>query len=404
LNMLRKFCHLKASMLTRALGVCILLTLSSLFFVSCDSGLFSNANWQASGLQNQQLRVLAVSSKDSSTLYVGNVQGNIFMSSDAGQKWTEQSSGLPLPDAIHALSFDISGLKLYAATEKGLFMRAEGATLWQKITAAGLPSTSFTALTFLSDAPNVIYVGTSGQGVFVSHDAGVSWRASNSGLPQGIVVNDLAVDPVAHQIWAATSVGVYRSEESGAAWQSFNNGLPPARNVNTIVSAATAGGAPGTLYMGTNQGIFLSKDSGVHWTTNPEALSGVATRRILLDFRSPTASVVYAATNVGVFRSIDTGQSWGAVASGLPKNASSYALAIGAVNNAQVYAAGNGLYEFPGTGSSIAPTRIFTYLVIAAFFYLLYRLGTRGRRTGRGMLNGQRPPVPTPPDDSAHTA
>ncbi len=387
----------------RVLEVCVLLPLLSLLLVSCDGGLFSNASWQVSGLQGQQLRVLAVSSKDSSVLSVGNVQGNIFISA----KWTEQSSGLPLPDTIYALSFDPGGEKLYAAAEKGLFVKAVGATLWQKVTAAGLPSTSFTALTFLPDASNVIYVGTSDQGIFVSHDGGTSWQASSSGLPQGSKVNDLSFDPVQNQLWAATSAGAYRSDNRGASWKSFNNGLPSARSVNTVVSAATGGGTEGMLYMGTTHGVFLSHDYGGHWTTSSEALSGINIQRILVDFRSSNGGTVYIATSIGVFRSTDSGQSWGSLANGLPKNAPVYALAIGAANNAQLYAAGNGLYEFPGTGSSIDPMRIFTYLLIAAFFFLLYRLGMQGRRAGKRMLKSERnqgASISTPPDDSAHPA
>jgi ligand-binding sensor domain-containing protein len=401
--MLREICPVKMGILTRVLEVWILLPLFSLLLVSCDSTLVSDASWQRSGLQGQQLRTLAVSSKDSRTLYVGNVQGNIFMSTNAGQKWTEQSGGLPLPDTLHALSFDPAGQKLYAATEKGLFTKTEDVMLWHKITAASLPSTAFTALTFLPDASNVIYVGTSDQGIFVSHDGGTSWLASNGGFPHGILVNDLSFDPVQNQFWAATSAGAYRSDNRGTSWQSFNNGLPPSGNVNTIVPDAADGGGQGTLYMGTTHGVFLSHDSGRDWTTNSEALSGINIQRILVDFRSSNGGVVYVATSVGVFRSTDSGQNWGYGASGLPRNAPVYALAIGAANNAQVYAAGNGLYEFPGTGSSIDPLRIVTYLLVAVFFFLLYRLGTRGRRAGRRMLKperSQRTPISPQPDDS----
>ncbi len=392
-----------SNMFKRLLEVCMLLAVSSLLLISCDSGIFSSANWQASGLQKQQLRVLEVSRKDASTLYAGNVQGHIFVSTNAGQSWTEQSKGLPLPNAIYALSFDGNGRRLYAATDKGLFTKTEGATSWQKVTTAGLPSTSFTALAFLPDAANSIYVGTSKQGIFVSNDGGASWLASNGGLPQGIAVNDLSFDSLQNQLWAATSAGAYRSDNRGASWRSFNAGLPTGTIVNTIVPAATGGGTQGMIYMGTDHGIFLSQDSGAHWAANAEALSGVTIHQILLDFRATNSTSAYIATSLGAFHSTDAGQNWQSVATGLPKNAPVYALVFGAANNAQLYAAGNGLYEFPGTGSSVDPTRIMTYLVVAAFFFLLYRLGTRGRRTRRNMLkpaSNQEAPSSTLPDNS----
>src|SRR5579883_2323467 len=148
-NMLREISFAKAILLIRKLVVCLFLLLSSFLLVSCNSSLLSNANWQPEGFQKQQLRVVEVDSKDPTTLYVANGQGQIFISIDAGQKWSEQSNGLPLPDVVHALSFDASGQKLYAATDKGLFSKAKGAPLWHKISSASLPATPFTALAFL---------------------------------------------------------------------------------------------------------------------------------------------------------------------------------------------------------------------------------------------------------------
>jgi ligand-binding sensor domain-containing protein len=382
----------------------VVLILSSFLLVSCASSIFSTTGWQASGLQNQQLRVLEVSGKDARTLYAGNVQGHVFVSTDAGQHWVEQSSGLPLPDVIHALSFDTTGQKLYAATAQGLFTQTEGATLWKKVTAASLPSTDITSLTFLPDAPKVIYVGTSDLGVFVSNDGGTSWLPADSGLPHGVAINDLSFDPAQNQVWAATAVGAYRSANRGASWQSFNSGLPASILVNTIIPASASGGSLGLLYMGTNHGIFLSHDSGAHWTTGAESLAGVTIYAILVDFRSTNGTDVYIATSLGVFLSKDSGQNWQAVASGLPKSAPVYALVFGDANNAQLYVAGNGLYEFPGSGGGVDPLRIVTYLVIIVFFFLLYRLATRGRNTRRNMLKPERiqeNPNSIPPADPA---
>jgi ligand-binding sensor domain-containing protein len=370
----------------------LLLPLLSLLLSACDGGIFSNANWQTIGLQRQQLRVLQVSGKDPNTLYAGDAHGHIFVSSSGGQKWSEQSAGLPLPNTLHALSFDASGQKLYAATDKGLFTNAEGATtLWQKISVAGLPSTAFTALVFLPGPSAAIYVGTTDQGIFVSRDGGTSWQAARSGLPLGIAVNDLSFDPAQKQIWAATAQGAYRLENGAAVWQAFNNGLPPASMVNTIVPASASGGTPGLLYMGTNHGVFLSQDSGAHWTPTSEALSGVIVYHILIDFRnSSSVAAAYLATNIGVLQSTNLGQSWPSVATGLPRGTPVYALTIGATHNAQLYAAGDGLYEFPGTESSFDLLRILTYVLLVVFFFLLYRLVMRGRSAAKRMLKPER--------------
>jgi photosystem II stability/assembly factor-like uncharacterized protein len=174
-------------------------------------------------------------------------------------------------------------------------------------------------------------------------------------------------------------MGAYRSDDRGVSWQVFNRGLPAGITINTIIAASTVGGTTGLLYMGTNHGIYFSQDSGAHWSAPPEALPGTSIHAILLDFRSTNVIALDIATDVGVFRSADNGQSWSSVASDLPRNSPIYALALGADNYAQLYAAGTGIYLFPGSGGGIAPTRILPLILVVAFFFLLYWLSQRGR-------------------------
>ncbi len=376
---------LPARALWRTLLTCVVCVPVMFCLAACgSSGILSSGSWQAGGLQNQSLRVLAVNGKDLQNLYVGNVQGHIFMSDNAGQSWSEHSAGLPLPDPIHALSFDISSQKLYAATDRGLFTTTAGATRWSLLSA--LPPTSFTSLTFDPGATAVMYVGTASRGVYRSDNGGGAWTAVSKGLPAGAAVNYLSFDPVQHQVWAATAAGAYLSSDRGASWQSFNGGIPAGITINTIVPASTVGGTTGLLYMGTNHGIYLSQDFGAHWSAPQEALSGTSIRAILLDFRSTNPIALDVATDVGVFTSADNGQSWSSVASDLPRNAPIYALALGTDNYAQLYAAGDGIYLFPGNGGGIAPTRILPLILVAAFFFLLYWLSQRGRNRRRAAI------------------
>lgn len=375
----------RASMLGRALLTCAAFLPLLFCLAACGSSdILSGGGWQAGGLQNQQLRVLAVNGKNLQNLYVGNAQGHIFVSANAGQSWSERSGGLPLPDTISALSFDPSNQKLYAATDKGLFTTTAGAVRWSVLSAPGLPGTSFTSLAF--DTGSVIYAGTASQGIYRSDNNGSSWTAVGNGLPAGAAVNELSSDPVQHQLWAVTTMGAYRSGDHGASWQIFSQGLPTGITINTLVAASTVGGTTGVLYMGTNHGIYFSQDSGAHWSALPEALPGTSIHAILLDFRSTNVITLDIATDVGVFRSADNGQSWSSVASDLPKSAQIYALAQGGDNYAQLYAAGTGIYLFPGSGGGIAPTRILPLILVVAFFFLLYLLSQRGRSRKRATV------------------
>src|ERR1700730_12082461 len=102
--------------LTYCQHTCLFFMLSILLLLlsacSSNAGILGSGTWQASGLQRQHIRALAVNSNDPKTLYAGDAQGNVFVSTDAAQNWKEQSTGLPLPNPIHALAFDGSSKKL----------------------------------------------------------------------------------------------------------------------------------------------------------------------------------------------------------------------------------------------------------------------------------------------------
>jgi ligand-binding sensor domain-containing protein len=368
------------NMLVIAFWCAMLLSLSA---CASGSGLLGGGNWQANGLQDMQPRVLAVNPGDPQQIYVCDEQGRVFMSANAGQQWQERSSGLPLPSPVYALSLDNAGEKIYAATEKGLFVSTDAAQHWQRLSpTTGLPATSYTALFFApGSAEQTIYVGTTNQGIFSSSDGGTTWHAASGGLPQGATVNSLAFDPDLHQLWVATTSGVYRSTDKGASWQAFMNGLPANITINAIQTAAASGGAQGLLYIGTNQGFYRSQDAGAHWQRGETPLVGSNIRTILVDFRSGSSGTIYIGSDLGALRSDDKGQNWQSVASGLPKGATVYALALGATDYVQLYAAADKLYLFPGIGGMSDPKRVVPLVLILFFFYLLLRMTTRtGRR------------------------
>jgi hypothetical protein len=164
------------------------------------------------------------------------------------------------------------------------------------------------------------------------------------------------------------------------------NGLPANIVINTVQSAAASGGTQGLMYVGSNQGIFLTEDAGSHWQRSQMPLSGTSVHAILVDFRGNNSSTVYIGTDFGALRSDDKGENWQSVATGITKNSPVYALALGATNYAQLYAAGDKLYLFPGINNSTSdPKRVVPLVLILFFFYLLLRMTTRTRMRRRSI-------------------
>ncbi|HLZ57452.1 MAG TPA: hypothetical protein VKR06_10935 [Ktedonosporobacter sp.] len=377
------------------------------------TGIFSSSgDWQASGPPHQHIRALTVNPNDARKLYAGDEQGNVFISTDAAQHWTERSAGLPLPAMIHALSFDGAGKKLYAATEKGLFVSVDDGQQWSALntTATGLPSGAYTALaTSGSDTSSqAVYVGTATSGLFVSRNGGTIWTPVGHDLPQGTAINDVVFDTDKQQVWIATLSGVYRLGNQGA-WQLLNTGLPEGIVVNTVRLASMSGGPQNLVYLGTNRGFFRSDDAGAHWTTSTESLSRLNIYRILVDFRASSGSVgntVFIATSAGAFRTVDGGLHWQGIAAGLPVGTSVYDLTIGADGNTQLYAAADQVYQYPGNGGGgLSPMRIISIGLVLLFFYLLYRFITRrGRSRQRKFLTPEPASKETAPPHSNTTA
>jgi photosystem II stability/assembly factor-like uncharacterized protein len=383
----------------------LLLLLPLLVLLSACSptvGIFAGGTWQASGLQNQNIRALAVDPNNLQNIYAGDAQNGVFVSINAGQNWVQKSTGLPLPTGIHALAFNNPGKKLYAATDGGLFLSTDGAQHWNNVGTAktGLPTAdSYTAIAFDLNTASIIYVGTAHHGVLKSVNNGVSWSAASADLPTGDTINNLIYDSDAHQLWAATDMGVYRSDNGGTSWQLLNSGIPVADVINTVLPANVSGGTRGLIYAGTNHGFYVSQDAGEHWASSHDSLAGTGIHAILIDYQQ--ATTVYVATDLGALRSSDNGQTWGGISSGIPRNQAVYALAQGASGYSQLYAASRGIYFYPGNSGAFSVGRIIPILVILLFFYLLFLMVSRGRRRSREMFKPERivesPPEPLVP-------
>ncbi len=359
-----------------------------------NTGIFAGGNWELSGLSGRYIHTLAVDVNNPQAVYAGDAQGEVFASSDGGQHWSAQDNGLPLPNAINALSFDATSKKLYAATSDGLFVSADGAQHWSNVDTHGLSTHGFVALAFDLNAQHTIYLA-SAHNVFVSLDDGKTWSVVAKGLPSSTSINSLAFASSSHQLWDATTTGIYRYTRGGMTWQALNNGLPANVQVYTVQPASASGGPSSFVYAGTNKGFFRSVDSGAHWAQSQESLARVAVHAVFVDFQQP--STIYAGTSLGVLQSSDSGQTWNGIAAGFPAGQPVYAIQLGASDYAQLFAATKGVYFYPGNSGGLNPSKVIPLLFILALFYALYRF-TRGNQR---RVRIPAPPAPKQPEEPA---
>ncbi|HLM67680.1 MAG TPA: hypothetical protein VK358_09145, partial [Longimicrobium sp.] len=147
----------------------------------------------------------------------------------------------------------------------------------------GLPATDVRALAV--DDGGRVYAGTAGAGLFASADGGRTWAA---GGPRYGDVHALAAARGGIVYAGLTGGHVYRSSDGGASWDSVSGAtrVAPVRTgqgmeiVPTRLPAAPVralfADADGTLYAGTDFGVYSAEEAIPAWTPVPLYAPGAA--------------------------------------------------------------------------------------------------------------------------------
>ncbi len=173
---------------------------------------------------------------------------------------------------------------------------------------------------FQDPKTKAILLGT-WNGVFRSADNGETWRQSSAPFPypKWKPVGRFATDKKTGIILAGTNDGIIASRDGGNVWfTAFHYDSATATKgfavmdicvaPNGTVYAATTGGATGTHY-----GVLRSDGTVWEWKNN--GLTNLSMYSVACD----DAGTVYAGSEDGLFRSTDNGESWRKI--GFEKNA-----------------------------------------------------------------------------------
>ena len=160
------------------------------------------------------INALAVAQGASNTIYAGNSQGDVFVSTDA-VNWPNRSVGLPTA-GISDIQIDPSDSGRayigYFSTSGGRVWRTtDFGVTWQNLTGTLPAGVSAKAIEIdWRPATDVIYVGT-GSGLYWSKDEGATWSRDGADLPN-VNIGDLLLDEVSNFLYAGTyGRGVFRA-------------------------------------------------------------------------------------------------------------------------------------------------------------------------------------------------
>lgn len=319
-------------------------TAPSTLFAGTTDGLFETTN--GGGSWNQLLSTyvvmaIAIAPSNHSALLIGTLNGGALSSTDGGAHWTNLNLGRsssPVPVQSVAIDPGASGT-LYVGSAAGLLKSTDGGQTWTLV-GPGLAALTFTAMALDPTSSSHIYatasaaIGQYGGGVYVSSDAGKSWTDSAAGI--GFVnAKALAVAPSAPNVlYVGTDQHLFTSADSGATWQEADSGLPAGPNIWAV---AVSPGSAQTAWAGTlGSGIFQTTNGGASWSAVNTGLSDLFVHALLVD--PANANVVYAGTGDGIFKSVNGGSTWNR--SGSISGVGIFALALDPANESRIYAGG----------------------------------------------------------------
>lgn len=216
-------------------------------------------------------------------------------------------SPLPLPShsAIFAIGVNpFNNQVLIAGTGEGGLMRsADGGSSWRQVHS---DPTGVLTIAFSPSKAGLVLAGTRGSGAFVSKDAGLTWGAVQGMDGRSVRVFGFALTLAA----AGTDHGVYVSADERTWRQSGLSSISigalavaavhdPVRLVAGSDSASAAGGTP----------LYKSIDGGTTWTQTSPAISGKVVSCLAAGPVPPAATVrpLIVGTNAGLFTSRDNG-------------------------------------------------------------------------------------------------
>lgn len=112
-------------------------------------------------------------------------------------------------------------------------------------------------------------------------------------------------------MWRGGSLaGIFRRGVGDSAWEQLKSGLPDPASVHTITVHPQN---PALVFVGTQDGPYLSTDRGAHWHRPDFPERGVQIWSILVHPNEPR-TIFAGAAPVAIYRSDDSGEHWRALA------------------------------------------------------------------------------------------
>jgi photosystem II stability/assembly factor-like uncharacterized protein len=203
--------------------------------------------------------------------------------------------------------------------------------------------------------PNILLASTRDGLLYRSFDRGDLWTPLHFPGELAVAVQVLAVSGGDIPLYYlgltpgnSGQAGLYRSNDRGQTWQPLE-GL---RN-EPVFSLAIWSKDPRIIVAGSQNGVFLSRDSGDSW----KRISPVTNRELQpvtsIAFDPASADVIYAGTTHLPWKTSDGGKTWQSVHGGMIDDSDVFSIQVDPVNHERVFASAcSGIYRSDNGGAS----------------------------------------------------
>ena len=219
-------------------------------------------------------------------------------------------SSFPTLDYFYDVDIDPTNpnVVFLTAHEHGFFKSVNGGVSFSAVNG-GVNDLSARSVAIDSAYGGLIYGAVwHGDGIYRTWNGGASWVKSNAGLPVGVRVTQVTLDPFGRQqkrVFSCTyGNGLYSSDDFATSW--VPRGLAGQRIYDFVITDGT----PQRWYVATeNNGIFRSSTYGSNWKTIMAEMQ-LTDITGLTELPGDPEALAGAVYGQGVFRITDAGETW----------------------------------------------------------------------------------------------
>ena len=280
----------------------------------------AGTSWQAAnrGLTNLNLQEIAVSPSSADIVVAGGaVGGGLFRTTNGGASW----SAVEGFDRVTSMAFQPDGSRLLVGDGEGrLTTSGDAGSTWDAVlTLAQGDAVTAIATGATADTADIVFAATASGRLFRSDDGGRSFTPLGDGLPHEEVRSlELSPDYVDDTtLWASTwHSGVFRSADAGETWEPMTDGLTTdpmgddlrVPQFRTLATAVDRSGDE-SLFVGGFDGLFRYDEHRGTWRQVETLTDYIVGLAVSPDFGDDRTIAVTTYVK-GTFVSQDRGGTW----------------------------------------------------------------------------------------------